>query len=365
MPSYSVEVATEAGTERHQFTLDDDRPLRPQVGQVLEELRQRGVVLKGAHDDELGVFWHGRTLDVAQSPAGLGISPAHPVELRMRARAAVAAAPVPRSLPKGILASASLGYVGGVAAWIAAGLAGDLTRLIPSYVRLDQFTMLLLGALTGAPVLAGAALRTRGSVLVNVGAGLVLGAAGAIAGASLALLLPGTSVRAFVIVRIVGWAVAAGLTAVLLAAFVARPAARRLAESFGLGLLAGAAAGVVFALPGPAELWHALAFSVFGAGVGAAVAGPLLWGAAAIVELVPPRGAPGIFSLREWPVQEGTVVDVQGTRVACRDGRVALYPAGVGTSVGGRTVSDPVYLADADRISIGSAEYDVRLGAAR
>ena len=366
MPSYAFDVTTEQRVERHQFTLDHDRPLRPQVTQVLEELRQRGIVLKGAPDDELGVFWRGGALDVAASPAALGISPAHPVELRMRPRAVVAVPPAPPSMPKGILASIALGHAGAVVAWMITGLWADTGAVMPTYVRLDQLTMLVLGSLVGAAILGGAALRTRGSLALGLGAGVVLGGAGAVAGASIALALPWSdSVRAFIVVRIAGWAIAGGLVALLLATFATKPAARRLAESFGLGLLGGAASGLVYALPGPSELWQALAFASFGAAAGLAVAGPALWHATAIVELMPAGGAPGVVSLRAWPVHEGTAVLIDGARVACHDGRLALYPAGAGTTVAGRPVSEPVYLTESSTITVGDARLDLRLGAAR
>jgi len=366
MPSYTVDVATEPGAERHQFTLDDDRPLRPQVTQILEELRQRGVILRGTHDDELGVFWQGRALDVERSPSELGISPAHAVELRMRARPAAAAPPPPPSLPRGILASVGLGHAGAVVAWILTGFWSDTGALVPSYVRLDQLTMLLLGALAGASILAGAALRTRGSVVLGFCAGFVLGGAGAVAGSSIAVALPWSgSVRAFIVVRIAGWALAGGLAALLLAAFAAKPDARRLVESAGLGLLAGAAAGVAFSLPGPSELWQAIAFAILGAGLGVAVAGPALWRAAAIVELSTDRGVPNVATLREWAVHEGTAASIGGARVACHEGRVALYPAPGGTAVAGRPVTEPVYLTEHATVTVGAERMDVRLGAAR
>src|SRR6478672_3527031 len=140
MPSYVFEVATEQGVQRHSFTLDDDRPLGPQITQVLEELRQRGVVLRGGRDDELAAYWSGHELDRAKRPAEQGMSPARPVSSR----------------------------------W------SDTGGLVATYARLDQATMLLLGGLVGAAVLAGGALRRRGPVLLAGLAGSGLGAAGAV-----------------------------------------------------------------------------------------------------------------------------------------------------------------------------------------
>jgi hypothetical protein len=81
MPAYAVEFTTESGPQRTQFTLDDDRPLGPQVRQVLEELRGTGVMISGTAEDELTVVWGGRELDTAQTPQQLGISPQRTLEL--------------------------------------------------------------------------------------------------------------------------------------------------------------------------------------------------------------------------------------------------------------------------------------------
>jgi hypothetical protein len=97
MPAYAVEFTTERGLQRTQFTLDDDRPLGPQVRQILEELRGTGVVISGAAEDELSVVWGGRELDTAQAPQALGISPQRTIELHMKRR--VRAAKVPALAP--------------------------------------------------------------------------------------------------------------------------------------------------------------------------------------------------------------------------------------------------------------------------
>ena len=361
MPSYVFEVATEQGVQRHSFTLDDDRPLGPQVTQVLEELRQRGVILKGGRDDELAAYWSGRELDRGKRPAEQGMSPARPVELRMRERVVAQTVPVDRSLPKGVLASAAWGYAGAFVAWAISGLWTDTGAVLATYARLDQATMLLLGGLVGAAVLAGAALRRRGSVLLGTVAGFGLGAAGAVIAASAALLLPGmVSLRGFIVARVLGWAVAGGLTAVLLSLYGAVPDARRSSESLALGLLSGAVAGVVFALPGPSELWQAAACMVFGAGVALAAEGPGLWHAAAIVEAVGARPALGILSLREWAVPAEGAVAIGDTRLAWQGGRLALHPAASGAMVDGRRVNQAMYLSPGP-LALDGATYRVRV----
>lgn len=365
MPSYVFEVATEQGMQRHSFTLDDDRPLGPQITQVLEELRQRGVILRGSRDDELGVFWSGRELDLARRASEQGVSPARPVELRMRERVAAPVAPAAARVPRGILASAAWGYAGGFLAWLISGFWTDTGSVLATYARLDQATMGLLGGLVGAAVLAGAALRTRGSVALGLAAGFGLGAAGAVMAASGALLLSGAvSLRGFVVLRVLGWSVGAGLAALLIAIYPAGTDGRRSSESLVLGLLAGAVAGTVFGLPGPSELWQAVACLVWGSGVGIAACGPLLWHANAIVEGAPARRAPGILALREWPVDDRRPVAVGSARFAWQGNRLALHPGAAGAQVGGKQVTQAVYLADGP-LSLEGGEYLVRVQGGR
>ncbi len=360
MPSYVFEVASEQGVQRHSFTLDDDRPLGPQITQVLEELRQRGVVLRGGRDDALGVFWSGRELDLSKRTAEQGVTSAHPVELRMRERVVVALPTVDTGVPKGVLATAAWGYAGGFAAWLASGVWTDTGALLSSYARLDLAMMALLGGVVGASVLAGSALRTRGSIALALGAGLILGAAGAVASAAGAVLLAGAvSLRGFVVLRVLGWSVAAALSSVLLSIQVTGLEARRSSESLAIGLLSGAVAGVVFGLPGPSELWQAVACLAWGTGVGIAACGPALWHAEAIVEAAPRRRAPGVVGLREWAVDARRPVSLGGARVAWQGGRLALHPPATGVSVSGKRVTAPLYL-DGGPVSLDGSDYLIR-----
>ena len=86
MPAYLIEFETDQGPQRRRFTIDQDRVLEPQVRQILEELNQRGTVLAGGPDQELGVFWNGREVSTGQTPAQLGLAPERSIELRMRPR---------------------------------------------------------------------------------------------------------------------------------------------------------------------------------------------------------------------------------------------------------------------------------------
>jgi hypothetical protein len=361
MPSYLFDVTTETGVERHSFTLDDDRPLGPQVTQVLEELRLRGVILRGSHDDDLAVIAGGRELNLAQRPAELGMTPARPVELRMRERAIDAIAD--RSLPRGVVASSVMGYIGGFVAWILVSFWTDTVGIISTYARLDVATMLVLGAVVGAAVLGGVALRTRGAILLGIVAGLLLGATGAAVAAALTVGMPSVeSVRGFLLIRFLGWAIGGLCTATLLALY-ARPLAwRRIGESALLGLLAGAVGGALFALPGPSELWQGLSFVSFGTGIGFAVGGPLLWNARAVIEAAPTSGlVPNVLSLREWPVHEGSAIALGQAQVACQAGQLALYPPPGGAQLDGRSINQPAFVAGSGRLTVAGSRYRIRV----
>jgi hypothetical protein len=367
MPSYLFEVTTEQGIERHNFTLDDDRTLGPQVVQILEELRLRGIVLRGSHDDELGVFWEGRELSLTQRPGEQGIAASRPVSLRMRERVVPVIDIVDHSVPRGVLASSVFGYVGALLAWIIVGFWTDTSSILSSYARIDQLTMALLGATIGAAVLGGIALRTRGVVAAGLAAGLLLGAIAGVGGATIALALPlGTTIRAFLLVRLAGWAAAGLLAAALLACYPRPFNARRVGESALLGLLAGAIGGALFALPGPSEVWQGLAFLVLGAGVGLAVGGPYIWGAVAIVEAAPTRHMlPNVLSLREWPVYDESSIVIGDAQIGCQAGALALYPPTTGAMLNDRPVSAPTFMPAGGRLTVGLARFRIRMTAAR
>ena len=86
MPAFLVEFESAFGPEHRSFTLDADRPLRPQMEQVLEELRVAGRVVVGGPDDELAVYWNEAELDQARELSALGVNTSRPIKLRMRPR---------------------------------------------------------------------------------------------------------------------------------------------------------------------------------------------------------------------------------------------------------------------------------------
>ena len=335
MPVYVIEfVTSDARPQQRRFTLDDDRPLRPQVEHVLAEMERAGLVLRGGPADELAVRWGGQEVDAARTPAQLGVTPDRAVELRMQRRRVpltVAPAPPPpeapatRFVPRGVYAGAALGAAGAWTAWTVAGAVADGSAdgagLFGASTGLDGIAAVLFGLLVGALTGAGTARRADGSTAGGAGLGAGAGAVAAFVwtgivaltvdrgrdGASHAAATP----LAAILVRAVLWAllgavVAAGVT--LATARWTVPAGRFAAalRAAAWSALAGIVAGLLPALPGPVELWTALAASVAGAGVGAAAAWVALRRAVGVLTLEA-RGerGPGVLSLREWTLADG------------------------------------------------------------
>jgi hypothetical protein len=374
MPAYAVEFTTERGLQRTQFTLDDDRPLGPQVRQILEELRGTGVVISGAAEDELSVVWGGRELDTAQAPQALGISPQRTIELHMKRR--VRAAKVPALapfVPKGAYAAAVSGMSGALLAWLIVSTITDLSDALPTYARLDLAVGGMLGAFAGAFISGSDALRTRASVPLGALFGFVLGLIGGLvggaAGAGLGgVLAPRLTPSGFPVVRIVAWAVLGAAIGLTLGMRWWQNDERRTADGAGYGALAGIIAGAVYSLPGPSEFWQALAFAIVGAGIGAGVCAPSLRRSVAILELERTGSTRiGLTRLREWGLSSGAAVSLErdGSAVAsivCEATRCRIVPAAGGGEVvvAGKSVSAPIELVNEDRIGVGDAQYRFR-----
>ncbi|HEX2091085.1 MAG TPA: hypothetical protein VHG28_01740, partial [Longimicrobiaceae bacterium] len=191
MPTYTVEFTTREGPQRGLFTIDHDRELGPQVRQVLEELRQRGLVIEGGPTDELAVFWNGRELDLNRSASEQDVSPRRELQFRMqpRRREAASRAPAPPPptihrilLPRGAYAALLVGFAAGLLAWTATLPFRDLNRLIPTYARLDLLAGTILGAVVGAFVLGGDAARRDERIARGAALGVLLGLPGGAVG---------------------------------------------------------------------------------------------------------------------------------------------------------------------------------------
>jgi Mg-chelatase subunit ChlD len=386
MPAYSFDFATADGAQRVAFTLDDDRPLAPQLFQILEELRQRGLLIRGGPGEEIGAFWNGVDLDQARTPQELGLSPARQIELRMRPAPAKAPPrppepPVTRFLAKGGMVAALAGFVGALVAWVIVGSFTDLGDVIDDYTQLDGVTALLFGACVGGCALAADALRSTRNVALwaamGVGLGVVGGAAGALASAPVGSVVAGSVAPvAFVAGRIAAWTLLGGaLGAALGVAFVRRDA-RRVVDGLLFGLAGGALGGLVYCFPGPSDLWQLVGFVVTGSIVAAGLSAPALQRSAAIVELEGAHGHPlGVLTLREWGLDERTVVALRrgatGATVEWKGGRFAVLPlssdGAVPVIVSGVPIHTAIYLRNGDVIDVAGVRYRFRRlrGAAR
>ncbi|HEY7861114.1 MAG TPA: hypothetical protein VIB98_06680 [Gemmatimonadaceae bacterium] len=374
MPAYAVEFTTERGLQRTQFTLDDDRPLGPQVRQILEELRGTGVMISGAAEDELTVVWGGRDLDTAQAPQELGISPQRTLELHMRRRARAVKVPALSAfVPKGAYAAGVSGLAGALIAWLVCSTITDLSDALPTYARLDLAVGGMFGALVGAFVAGSDALRRRASVPIDaifgLGLGLLGGLAGAAAGAGLGgVLAPRLSSATFPIARILAWAILASAIGLTLGMRWWQADEHRTVDGAGYGALAGAIGGIIYSLPGPSEFWQALAFAIVGAGIGAGTCAPSLRRSVAILELERANGARvGLTRLREWALACGSSVPLErdGSAVAsviCEATRCRIVPAagGSGVRVAGKVLTATTELVNEDRVVVGDAQYRFR-----
>lgn len=369
MPTYSVDLTTERGVSRVSFTLDDDRPLGLQVNHIIEEFRQRGLVLKGGPDDELMVVWNGRPVDGARTPQALGISPLHSIELRMRPRRAAVAARVEPPAAPFLSKTSYLALVsactGAVLAWIVtATLFTDLGDVLTSYGALDVAVAVLLGAAIGG-MLLGALARVQGqSVVVGLAAGLALGAVGAAIGAFSGLVIAGyaglgDSRQSFIVARVVTWALTAGFLGMFLAFRWVRMHNVVPFEALLWGCGAGIVGALLMSLPGPSDLWQLLGFMVIGAGTGAGVMLPVMARSLGTIELERAGTASvGLLGHRGWVVPfHGTTAMGRTLAVRSEQGRCQMVPTGANAEpalLGGRALSGPLDLLNQDTITIGS-----------
>ena len=380
MPAFAVEFLTEEGPRRAQFTLDPERELGPQVRQILEELRQHGMVIAGGPGDELSVLWNGRDLELGATPAALGVTPQRALEIRMRPVVRAAPAPPPavrpvrvRRFTRGAYAGILTGMAGGLAGWGASAWVRDLGPLISTYARLDLFTGAVLGAAVGTTVLGGAALRRQERVLPPCALGVLLGVLAGAGGAALGLAawsLVAQGEAGFRAGRVLAWAVLGTVIAAGVALGGGRERLRAVPEAAAWGALGGIAGGVAVSLSGPGDFWQALAFALAGAAAGGGVSWRPVRRAAGVIEVESVAGRePGLLGHREWPLADGARIRLRGAGaagtdavVALAEGRCWIGPAAQGAAVvvGGRTLAEAAELRDGDRIDLGAARFRYR-----
>jgi hypothetical protein len=377
MPTYHVDLITDRGLQRVPFTLDDDRPLGSQIYHVLEELRQRGVVLRGGPEDELGAIWNGRDLDTARTPQALRLSPLYPIELKMRRRSSQAKEqrvepPAQPFLPKGSYLGTIAGLSGAAIAWVVTTLFTDLGDVLSSYGALDITVAAVLGAGIGGATLCSAAARRSESAVMGLVAGAFLGAVGAGLGAFLGLLLAGTvglgdSRQSFTVARLLAWGLMGALLGVSLGLWWWTRDRRRIVDGLIYGLIAGLVGGLVFSLPlGPSDLWQVIGFVVVGGGLGAALTIPGLHRGVGILELETlAERSVGLFRHREWEIPESGATPL-GRRFEVRvtSGRCQVVPlSSAGTEpaqLAGRLLTGPVELLNLDLFTIADRRYRFR-----
>jgi hypothetical protein len=263
-----------------------------------------------------------------------------------------------RRVPSGIAAAAVLGAAGGAVAWLA---ATGWSHVVTGYVRLDQLTMLTLGAIVGAVTLGGDALRRRQRVGAPIINGVIVGGVSALAVATVVALLSATGDTGFLMQRAAGWCAVVTVSSAALASVHGSPI-RAAHATVGIGLLGGIICGLVALLPGAAEFWWAIAFTVAGATIAIAVTGPRLWQAVAIVEHAPARNAiPGLLALREWAIDDGDVVALGTAQLSCNDGHVALHPPAGGATVNGLLKTRGTYIPVSCVIAVGGQRYLVQV----
>jgi hypothetical protein len=358
MPAYVVEFATAEGPRRLRFTLDPERLLGPQVHQILEEMRQHGVLLSGGPSDELGVYWNGADLELGRSPEALGVTPDRPLELRMRPRPAhiPAAAPEPPILPyfpRSAYAAPLAGAAGSLLGWLATSMLTDLGPWLPSHRILDFAAAALLGAGTGLGVRTAAAVRKGARVWLGAASGIAVGAAGGGVGAMVGTVVGEVLDPGYLLLRAILWAmVAAGIGWML--GLLETGGARRSLDGAAFGLAGGAAGALLISAPGPAELWQALAFAMVGAALGSGLHTPALRRAQAVLGSDGDEGGRvTLIHIREWALEDGRAVALPGAAVLrCDSGRYQLAPGASQVTVGGLPLQGPHDLRNDDAVEL-------------
>jgi hypothetical protein len=269
-----------------------------------------------------------------------------------------------RPLHPSISAAAVAGWIGGALAWFVTSAWTDLSSVISSYTRLDQFAALVLGAFVGGLVLTVRARHRREPLLPAARAGLLLGGVSALLGATVSLLFDGaTSSEVFVVQRVLTWALLSGSAAAALATYTRPRRTPCIVESGILGLIGGATAGAMYSLPGPAEIWLPVAMTWSGGAIGFAAVGPAMWRAMVVVQVLPPRdGRLSLWSLHERAIDRGGSMPVAEGEVGCVDDDVVVSPPPAGAILDGYPLYRALPLTRDAILAIGRSRFRLTVG---
>lgn len=308
MPTYLVDFETASGPHRERFTIDADRALGVQVRRVLEDLRLRGVVLRGGHEDELEILWNGVVVDAHLSPEQLQLEPHRPLQLRMRRREALAVE-VGVTLTSGgprrpfvPLAAWQRGWAataGALLAWIGMSFVHQYDRVVPDSLALDAAAAAAVCATAIVAGRLGPWSFARGSRWWLLLAAPVAAAAAA----SIALLAHDTAWGGFALRRAVLFASCGAVTALTLTLLLEVGRWASGAAASVLGALFGTVVSFLPSAPGAADAWLMLSWLALGFASGAASGFAALTGAVGVVEDVLDAPSLGLFlAARSTPV---------------------------------------------------------------
>jgi len=262
-------------------------------------------------------------------------------------------------IPRSAIAAAVFGFAGGTLAWVITSAWTDASALMSSNVRADLLAAAVFGLCTGALVSLGRARHRREPLSSAFAAGALIGALSASLGTALSDWTGQVDgAVAFVFARIVTWATIAACMASGLAFMASARSRQRVIESIALGALGGAIGGAVATLPGPTELWSAIAMAWTGAAIGFAGIGPSLWRAPVLVQVLPSRNdRRSMWTLHERAVERGMSMVLAEARIACDDDAVVVHPPPNGAVLDGYPLYRTMSLQRDGLLAVGRARF--------
>ncbi len=268
-----------------------------------------------------------------------------------------------RTIPRSAIAAAAFGLVGGSLAWMITSAQTDASTIISNGARADLVAACVLGLCTGALVLLGRARHRREGLWNAIATGAIVGGASALVGATLTNWIgQSDSATTFAIARMVACASIAACTSAGLSLIAAARSRTLALESAAIGALGGAVGGAVATLPGPTELWSALAMAWTGATIGFAAVGPSLWRAPVLVQVLPARSERrNMWTLHERTVERGSAMVLAEARITCDDDAVTVHPPPSGAVLDGYPVYRSMPLQRDGMLAVGRARFRLTL----